>query len=267
MFDRFTEQARKAITLSQDIARAAHYPEILPEHFLLAFLRLPQSAAGRSLHALHIREAHIGEVCPASSGANSPQEDIPFAPEAKEILEQSLREALKRKDTSVSTGDMLLAMISGNLPSLGQVFKSLAIRKDQATKLTLSGIGLAKEYLPGMEPKPGGLGDTGITQVRVMQVLNHLLADAGVRQRLILELSRQQPQAGLLARSTILELSRLLRSDQLDINHYIRQAVALREIHNLLQRTRLLSELNPWLPTAMRLFVDHCFDEYRRSFN
>ena len=115
MFERFTDPARRVLTLAQEEARLLNHNFIGTEHILLGLLHQPESVAGRALAALDINlynaragvEETIGPAGLATTGTGSP----PFTPRAKKVLELALREALELGHNCISPEHLLLGLV------------------------------------------------------------------------------------------------------------------------------------------------------------
>jgi ATP-dependent Clp protease ATP-binding subunit ClpA len=96
MFERFTDRARRVIVLAQDTAREMGHQQIKPEHLLVALAEGEGVAAnamaetGVDRTALRVKVAQRFDSKPSSKKLNK----VPFSPEAKTAMEQSLRAAL-----------------------------------------------------------------------------------------------------------------------------------------------------------------------------
>ena len=123
MFERFTEQARRAVVFAQDEARSLRHDYIGTEHILLGLLRLDESFAARTLASLdvtldQVRSEVIRVV--SSQGADVTTGQIPFTPRAKRALELSLRDAISRGHRGIGPEHILLAIM--------QIEDSVAVR-------------------------------------------------------------------------------------------------------------------------------------------
>jgi ATP-dependent Clp protease ATP-binding subunit ClpC len=113
MFERFTDRARRVIVLAQEEARLLDHDHIGTEHILLGLVHEGDGVAARALESLGIRldavrrevEAIIGQ------GDSPPSEHIPFTPEAKKVLELSLREAIQLGHNDIGTEHILLGLL------------------------------------------------------------------------------------------------------------------------------------------------------------
>ena len=114
MFERFTDQSRRAVVLAQDEARRFNHNYIGTEHLLAGLRREEQGAAARALESAGITvDAVRGKIeTIIGQGTQPPSGHIPFTPRAKKCLELSLREALKLNHRHIDTGHLLLALIS-----------------------------------------------------------------------------------------------------------------------------------------------------------
>jgi ATP-dependent Clp protease ATP-binding subunit ClpC len=136
MFERFTEQSRRAVVLAQEEARMLGHNHIGSEHLLLGLLHEQGGAAavvlGSAGITLEAARSQVEEL--AGPGDKAPSGHIPFTQRAKKILELSLREALEQKKSYIGTEHILLALmrdadgtgarvlerLGGSLPALRQ---------------------------------------------------------------------------------------------------------------------------------------------------
>jgi prophage maintenance system killer protein len=113
MFGRFTDRARRAVHLAQEEARLLRHTGIGTEHLLLGLLYEGEGVAAKALESLGIsREdvrVQVEEII--GQGPGSPAGHIPFTPQAKKVLELSLREALALGHHHIGTGHLLLGLL------------------------------------------------------------------------------------------------------------------------------------------------------------
>ncbi len=114
MFERFTDQSRRAVVLAQEEARHLNHNYIGTEHLLAGLRRENRGAAARALESAGITmdavRAEIEKL--VGRGQEAPSGHIPFTRRAKKCLELSLREALNLGHNHIGPGHMLLALIS-----------------------------------------------------------------------------------------------------------------------------------------------------------
>ncbi len=120
MFERFTDQARRVVVLSQEAARELGHNYIGTEHVLLGLLSpalsSPPSWSCVGTDALSHFDISYDKVHAAVKeiiGQNDsrPVGHIPFTPRAKKVMELSLREALQLHHNYIGTEHVLLGLI------------------------------------------------------------------------------------------------------------------------------------------------------------
>jgi Clp amino terminal domain, pathogenicity island component/UvrB/uvrC motif len=133
MFERFTDRARRVVTLAQEEARMLHHDYIGTEHILLGLIHEGRGVAARALESLGISlgavrqqvEEIIGQGQQATPGS------IPFTPRAKKVLELSLREALQLGHNYIGTEHILLGLIREGHGVAAQVLAKLGADLDR----------------------------------------------------------------------------------------------------------------------------------------
>ncbi|TSD99941.1 hypothetical protein FOS14_08895 [Skermania sp. ID1734] len=113
MFERFTNAARRTVVLAQEEARVLQDDAIGSEHFLLALLHDDTDCA-EVLESFGLRLEPLRREVETSHprGDHRVQAGhIPFTPQAKAILEASLRESLHLGHDYIGNGHLLLGLI------------------------------------------------------------------------------------------------------------------------------------------------------------
>lgn len=113
MFERFTDGARQVIVLAQEEARMLYHNYIGTEHLLLALIHEGEGVAAKALESMDIAlEAALQQVEDIiGRGQAPPTGHIPFTPRAKNVLELSLREALRLGHSHIGTEHLLLGLV------------------------------------------------------------------------------------------------------------------------------------------------------------
>jgi ATP-dependent Clp protease ATP-binding subunit ClpC len=113
MFERFTDRARRVVVLAQEEARMLNHNYIGTEHILLGLIHEGHGVAAKALEALGISLTAVREqvVTTTGRGKAAPSGHIPFTPEAKNVLQLSLREALDLGHNYIGTEHILLGLI------------------------------------------------------------------------------------------------------------------------------------------------------------
>jgi ATP-dependent Clp protease ATP-binding subunit ClpC len=113
MFERFTDRARRVVVRAQEEARTLGHSYIGTEHVLLGLTR-EGGVAPEALEALGISteavRQHVEEA--VGRGEASMTGHIPFTPQAKKVLEYSLRESRRLGHSYIGTEHILLGLLS-----------------------------------------------------------------------------------------------------------------------------------------------------------
>ena len=126
MFERFTDRARRVVVLAQEEARMLNHNYIGTEHILLGLIHEGEGVAAKALESLGISlegvRQQVEEII--GQGRQAPNAHIPFTPRAKNVLELSLREALRLGHNYIGTEHVLLGLLeleggTGVLADLG----------------------------------------------------------------------------------------------------------------------------------------------------
>jgi ATP-dependent Clp protease ATP-binding subunit ClpC len=116
VYERFDEDARQAVVLAQEEARACAHRHVGSEHLLLGLLRLPAGSAVRVLAALGVAHEEMrAEVMRAVEIVGTIRQDLPagelpLTPHAKRVLELALRVAIELRHESIGTEHILLGL-------------------------------------------------------------------------------------------------------------------------------------------------------------
>ena len=114
MFDKFTDKARKVMSLAQDEARTLGQMYVGTEHLLLALIKEGEGIAAQALSNLDITYDETVETVQKVTERSSepvPGGHIPFTPRAKRVLEGAYRETMSRGATYISTEHLLLGIV------------------------------------------------------------------------------------------------------------------------------------------------------------
>ena len=115
MFERYTDRARRIITLANNEAKTLGSGSIGTEHLFLGLIAEGEGVGLEVLKALgldliELRKQVVAESAGAHVSAALPK-TLPFAPGAKKVLELSLREALTMGHNYIGTEHLLLGLI------------------------------------------------------------------------------------------------------------------------------------------------------------
>ena len=116
MFERFTDQARRAVVLASESARAHNHEYLGTDDLLLGLLREEGGVAAKSLKTMGISAEVIdSRLTGTGKGEGTRSGHIPFSPQAKKVLEQSMRETSLLGHDQIGTEHLLLALIDNRV--------------------------------------------------------------------------------------------------------------------------------------------------------
>lgn len=131
MFDRFTDLAKRVLNFARQESQRLNHGFITPEHILLGLLRLPDSFGVQVLRGLGCSPAQIHaevEKRAASGPVRVSKGQMPFTPEAKGVLEQSMTEAFDLSSRHIGTEHLLLGFFKpGDRHVAGNALAQLGI--------------------------------------------------------------------------------------------------------------------------------------------
>ncbi len=117
MLDRFTDRARKVMSLAKEEAKALKTSKVGTEHLLLALAKEQEGIAAEALRDLEITYDDIlkqlGDIRAAAPAEAEPEDaKLAFTPLVVSVMEKSFRLARENNQTYVSTEHLLLAIVS-----------------------------------------------------------------------------------------------------------------------------------------------------------
>ncbi|MGW1216445.1 Clp protease N-terminal domain-containing protein [Streptomyces sp. NPDC002499] len=125
-FGRYTTRARNVVVVSHNAAKSARNSEVVPAHLILGLTAEPDGLAAKAVVAQDVTLDALVEAATAAlpAGVESPPELVPYASDAKKVLELTFREALRLGHNYIGTEHILLALLefengTGVLSALG----------------------------------------------------------------------------------------------------------------------------------------------------
>ena len=153
MFERFTEQAIKAIMLAQEEARRLGHNFVGTEQILLGLVGEGTGIAARVLleMGLNLKEARneIEKIIGRGSGFLPPE--IPFTPRVKRIFETALNEARQLGHNYIGTEHILLGLIQDDEGVAAKVLQNLGIDRPRVRTQVIRAVGEAAAVPAGRE--------------------------------------------------------------------------------------------------------------------
>ena len=164
MFERFTEQAIKAIMLAQEEARRLGHNFVGTEQILLGLVGEGTGIAAKVLldMGLNLKEARneIENIIGRGSGFLPPE--IPFTPRVKRIFETALNEARQLGHNYIGTEHILLGLIQDDEGVAGKVLQNLGIDRQRVRTQVIRAVGEVAAV-------PGGRGDSGDRKIPTLE--------------------------------------------------------------------------------------------------
>ena len=176
MFEKFTDRARKVMSLAQDEAQSRGKMYAGTEHLLRGLIKEGDGIAAKALASLDvtyeetlatIRQLSSEDVQPGSGG------HIPFTPRAKRVLEDAYRETLAHGQPYIAPEHLLLGIVSEGagiaMTALGRMGVSAdavrnavseLIRKDKPQESHRQPASVSFGQMFGQQPSDGDDGDS-----------------------------------------------------------------------------------------------------------
>lgn len=182
MFERFTGDARQVVVLAQEQARELRHPYIGTEHLLLGLVHLPDEVGvRRALLQLGVT-ADVVRVAVeqlVGCGTTTKRGHIPFTPRAKQVLELSLREALRLRCNHIGPEHLLLGILQEGEGVAAQILVQHGRSFDEIRALVTAASDTAPVSRPGGPQTPAA--------AQILALAERLAAGAPVGSHHLLE--------------------------------------------------------------------------------
>jgi ATP-dependent Clp protease ATP-binding subunit ClpA len=132
-FERFTEEAKKVLTLAQEEAERGHHSYIGTEHLLLGILRNGDGSGALALASLHVRIEAVRDVIESVLGRNEQvvfQQIIPTS-RVKKVIEFAFEESRRQGHGYVDSGHLLVALMLEGEGIAAHVLQDLGVTIDR----------------------------------------------------------------------------------------------------------------------------------------
>src|SRR5215211_218157 len=131
-FDKFTERARKVLTLAQEEAQRFNHNYIGTEHLLLGLVREGDGVAARVLSNMGVRlpEVRTKMEFIIGCGESMTMGEVGLTPRAKKVIELAVDEARQLKHPRIETEHLLLGLVREGEGIAAGVLHGLGIRPD-----------------------------------------------------------------------------------------------------------------------------------------
>ncbi len=220
-FDKFTERARKVLSLAQEEAQRFNHPYIGTEHLLLGLVREGEGVAARVLTNMGVQLPKVRSAVEfiIGRGEGAVIGEIGLTPRAKKVIELAVDEARRLDHSYIGTEHLLLGLVregegiaAGVLESLGvnleKVRQQVMQVVNQSSSSTQSKAQTKTPYMDALgfdlteaarNDKLGPLVGRSMEIDRVMQILSRrtknnpaLIGEPGVGKTAIVEVLAQR---------------------------------------------------------------------------
>ncbi len=137
-WERFTQRARRVLSLAQEEAERLNHSYIGSEHVLIGLLREEGGVAGRVLRELGLEMNRVQAMVErmAGMGSRTPFTKIDLSPSTKRILELGIDEARRMGQHYISTEHLLLGLVRQNEGMAMDVLKKFGVSAEQVRRQT-----------------------------------------------------------------------------------------------------------------------------------
>ena len=157
-FERFTERAKKVLTLAQEEAERSHHSYIGTEHLLLGLLREGEGLAAKVLNNLGVEIGKVRETIESVLGSNERiiiQQIIPTS-RVKKVIELSFEEARRMGHNYVGTQHLLVGLLIEGEGIAAHVLSDLGATESRVRAEIERLLASGTEEEPAPRPEPAG---------------------------------------------------------------------------------------------------------------
>src|SRR5579872_2640091 len=142
-FDRFTERARKVLTLAQEEAQRFQHNYIGTEHLLLGLVREGDGVAAKVLANLGVKLEEVRTTIEfiIGRGDHIVLGEIGLTPRAKKVIELAVDEARRLNHHYIGTEHLLLGLVREGEGIAAGALESLGVKLEDVRKETLKVLG------------------------------------------------------------------------------------------------------------------------------
>ncbi len=161
--ERFTQRARKALSLAHEEAERLRQPVINTEHLLLGMILEDGGVAGRALRDLGLEPDRVREVVEHLSGYGLQESGaIELSTGVQQVLEFAIEEARRMGHHYIGTEHLLLGLVRSTEGNAPEVLRKLGVTPEQIrrqTRRVLQESSTSPAGGPAAPAKPAGKGE------------------------------------------------------------------------------------------------------------
>src|SRR5579883_2053763 len=155
-FDKFTERARKVLSLAQEEAQRFNHNYIGTEHLLLGLVREGEGVAAKVLSNLGVELNKVRSAIEfiIGRGDRVVLGEIGLTPRAKKVIELAVEEARRLDHHYIGTEHILLGLVREGEGIAAGVLESLGVNLEKVRQVTLQVLRQTVQ-IPESEVRPG----------------------------------------------------------------------------------------------------------------
>ena len=154
-FDKFTDRARKVLTLAQDEAQRFNHNYIGTEHLLLGLVREGEGVAARVLENMNVELSKVRTAVEfiIGRGDRPVVGDVGLTPRAKRVIELAIDEARRLGHNYIGTEHLLLGLVREGEGIAAGVLESLGVNLDKVRHQVIHVLSQSSSTAPAQETK------------------------------------------------------------------------------------------------------------------
>jgi len=154
-FDKFTDRARKVLTLAQDEAQRFNHNYIGTEHLLLGLVREGEGVAARVLENMNVELAKVRTAVEfiIGRGDRPVVGEVGLTPRAKRVIELAIDEARRLGHNYIGTEHLLLGLVREGEGIAAGVLESLGVNLDKVRHEVIRVLSQSSSVGPSQETK------------------------------------------------------------------------------------------------------------------
>src|SRR6188474_110753 len=154
-FDKFTDRARKVLTLAQDEAQRFNHNYIGTEHLLLGLVREGEGVAARVLENMNVELSKVRTAVEfiIGRGDRPVVGEVGLTPRAKRVIELAIDEARRLGHNYIGTEHLLLGLVREGEGIAAGVLESLGVNLDKVRHEVIRVLSQSSSSGPAQETK------------------------------------------------------------------------------------------------------------------
>jgi ATP-dependent Clp protease ATP-binding subunit ClpC len=154
-FDKFTDRARKVLTLAQDEAQRFNHNYIGTEHLLLGLVREGEGVAARVLENMNVELSKVRTAVEfiIGRGDRPVVGEVGLTPRAKRVIELAIDEARRLGHNYIGTEHLLLGLVREGEGIAAGVLESLGVNLDKVRHQVIHVLSQSTSATPTQETK------------------------------------------------------------------------------------------------------------------